>query len=193
MTPPPLRPRHGQDGFTLAELLVSMALLSLVLTLASGLLMESSRLLAESAEEQRDAPVPLIVARIRGDVLGASSFAVAMDDRSTRLLLFGHPEGTVQYENVGHELRRAVLGSANRLEGEAVVWRGLDSWGCSRIQSLDPSAPGMDVLRLDFRYKRRSTIKTPLPVLPAYRGETTEARTETLFLLPRGNGLGNAW
>jgi prepilin-type N-terminal cleavage/methylation domain-containing protein len=192
VTPAPLRPR-GQDGFTLVEFLIALALLSLVLTLASGLLMESSRLLAESAEEQRDAPVPLIVARIRGDVLGASSFAVAEGDSSTRLLLFGHPEGTVQYENVGHELRRAVLGAANRLERETIVWRGLGSWSCSRIPSLDPSAPGIDVLRLDFTYKRRSTIKTPLPVLPAYRGETTQERTETLFLLPRGNGLGNAW
>jgi hypothetical protein len=166
-----------------------------VLALASALLLESSRQLAESAGEQRDAPVPLIVARIRADVLGASSFAVARDEKSTRLLLFGHPEGTVYYENVGQELRRAVLGPGGKsLEKEVVVWRGLESWSGLRIPPLDPDEPGTDILRLDFVYQRRSTAKTPLPVLPAYRGETDETRTETIFLVPRGNGLGtNTW
>lgn len=194
MTRPLVRPR-GQAGFTLAEFLVALALLTLVLTLSSALLMESSRQLAESAAEQRDAPVPLIVARIRADVSGASSFAVARDEKSTRLLLFGHPEGVVQYENVGEELRRAVFGPGGKsLEKEAVVWRGLSSWSGSRVPPLDPDEPGTDVLRLDFTYRRRSTARTPLPVLPAYRGETDETRTETLFLLPRGNGLGtNTW
>lgn len=193
MKPPGLPRPRGEAGFTLAELLIALALLALVSTLASGLLMESSRLLAESAAEQRDAPVPLIVARIRNDVLGAGSFAMARDEKSTRLLLFGHPDGTVQYENVGDELRRAIVGVGMKLEKETVVWRGLGSWRCTRIPPLDPDVPGTDVLRLDFTYERRSTPRTPLPVLPAYRGETAEERTETLFLLPRGNGLGNAW
>ncbi|HSK78437.1 MAG TPA: prepilin-type N-terminal cleavage/methylation domain-containing protein [Thermoanaerobaculia bacterium] len=193
MTPPHLRPR-GQEGFSLAELLVALALMSLVLSLASALLMESSRQLVESAGEQRDAPVSLILARIRGDVVQASSFAVAVDKTSTRLLLFGHPEGTVQYENVGEELRRAVLVSGKRLEKEVILWRGLEAWSGSRIPPLDPDEPGTDVLRLDFVYRRRSTAKTPLPVLPAYRGATEEARLETMFLVPRGNGLGtNTW
>ena len=193
MTPPHLRPR-GQEGFSLAELLVALALMSLVLSLASALLMESSRQLVESAGEQRDAPVSLILARIRGDVVQASSFAVAVDETSTRLLLFGHPEGTVQYENVGEELRRAVQAPGKKLEKEVIVWRGLESWSGLRIPPLDPDEPGTDVLRLDFVYRRRSTSKTPLPVLPAYRGATEEARLETIFLVPRGNGLGtNTW
>jgi prepilin-type N-terminal cleavage/methylation domain-containing protein len=193
MTPPHLRPR-GQEGFSLAELLVALALMSLVLSLASALLMESSRQLVESAGEQRDAPVSLILARIRGDVVQASSFAVAVDETSTRLLLFGHPEGTVQYENVGEELRRAVRAPGKKLEKEVIVWRGLESWSGSRIPPLDPDEPGTDILRLDFVYRRRSTSKTPLPVLPAYRGATDESRLETIFLVPRGNGLGtNTW
>jgi prepilin-type N-terminal cleavage/methylation domain-containing protein len=192
---PPLRRPRGQAGFTLAELLVALALMSLVLSLASALLMESSRQLAESAGEQRDAPASLIIARIRSDVLGASSFAIAQDEKSTRLLLFGRPEGTVQYENVGEELRRAILGPGGKsLEKEVIVWRGLKTWSGVRVPPLDLDEPGTDVLRLDFVYQRRSTVKTPLPVLPAYRGETDETRLETLFLVPRGNGLGtNTW
>lgn len=194
MTAPLLRPR-GPAGFTLAEFLVALALLMLGLALSSALLMESSRQLAEIAAEQQDAPVPLIVARIRADVSGASSFAVAVGEESTRLLLFGHPEGTVHYENVGQELRRAVLGASGKsLEKEVILWRGLEGWSGVRIPPLDPDEAGTDVLRLDFVYRRRSTAKTPLPVLPAYRGEAEETRTETIFLLPRGNGLGtNTW
>lgn len=193
MTPRLLRPR-GQEGFTLAEFLVSLALMTLVIALASALLMESSRQLAESAGEQRDAPVPLIIARIRADVAEASSFAVAMDETTTRLLLFGHPEGTIHYENVGEELRRAVLIPGRRLENEVILWRGLKAWSATRIVPVDPDEPGTDVLRLAFIYVRRSTVKTPLPVLPAYRGPTDEAWLETIFLVPRGNGLGtNTW
>ncbi|HKV11723.1 MAG TPA: prepilin-type N-terminal cleavage/methylation domain-containing protein [Thermoanaerobaculia bacterium] len=193
MTPRHLRAR-GQEGFTLAEFLVSLALMMLVIALASALLMESSRQLAESAGEQKDAPVPLIVARIRADVSEASSFAVAMDEVSTRLLLFGHPEGTIYYENVGEELHRAVLVSGRKLEKEVILWRGLTAWSATRVVPIDPDEPGTDVLRLDFIYVRRSTVKTPLPVLPAYRGPKDEARLETIFLVPRGNGLGtNTW
>lgn len=187
--------RHSaQAGFTLAELLITLALMMVVLTIAAGLLLESSRLLVETAGEQKDAPVPLILARIRGDVLGASSFAAAAsaESGSPRLLLLGHPQGTVRYEQVGDELRRGVV-EGGRVRHETVVWRGLVAWSFSRVPVLDLEEPRPDVLRLDFAYRRRSTPKTPLPILPAHRGPVEETRTETLFLVPRGNGLGTSW
>ena len=190
--PAPRRP--SEAGFTLPELLISLALMMLVLTLAAGLLMESSRLLVETAAEQNDAPVPLLLARIRGDVLGASSFVstVAADGESPRLLLVGHPQGTIQYEQVDGDLRRGVI-RGGRIEDEAVVWRGLVTWSCARVPVLDLEEQRPDVLRLDCVYQRRSTPKTPLPVLPAFRGPVKETRTETLVLVPRGNGLGTSW
>jgi hypothetical protein len=186
--------RSAEAGFTLPELLITLALMMLVLTIAAGLLLESSRLLVETAGEQKDAPVPLLLARIRGDVLGASSFVttIAEDGESPRLLLVGHPQGMIQYEQVDGDLRRGVI-VGGRLEHEAVVWQGLVSWSCSRVPVVDLEEQRPDVLRLDFVYQRRSTPRTPLPVLPAFRGPVEEARTETLFLVPRGNGLGTAW
>lgn len=192
-----LRPaprRSSEAGFTLIELLITLALMTLVLTIAAGLLLESSRLLVETAGEQKDAPVPLLLARIRGDVLGASSFVstIAADGESPRLLLVGHPQGTIQYEQVDGDLRRGLI-EGGRLEHEAVVWRGLVSWSCARVPVVDLEEQRPDVLRLDFVYKRRSTPRTLLPVLPAFRGPVEETRTETLFLVPRGNGLGTSW
>jgi prepilin-type N-terminal cleavage/methylation domain-containing protein len=192
--PCPRSRRSAQAGFTLPELLITLALLTLVLAIAAGLLLESSRLLVETAGEQKDAPVPLILARIRGDVLGASSFVstVATDGEAPRLLLVGHPQGTIRYEQVGAELRRGVL-AGGRLRSETVVWRGLVSWSCSPVPVPDLEEHRQDVLRLDFVYRRRSTPRTPLPILPAHRGPVEETRTETLFLVPRGNGLGTSW
>lgn len=192
--PLPAPRRSAEAGFTLPELLITLALMMLVLTLAAGLLLESSRLLVETAGEQKDAPVPLLLARIRGDVLGASSFVTTMaeDGESPRLLLVGHPQGTIQYERVDGDLRRGVV-VGGRLEHEAVVWQGLVSWSCSRVPVVDLEEQRPDVLRLDFVYQRRSTPRTPLPILPAFRGPVEETRTETLFLVPRGNGLGTSW
>lgn len=186
--------RSSQAGFTLPELLITLALILVVVSLAAGLLLESSRLLVETAGEQKDAPVPLILARIRGDVLGASSFvsAVSTDGEAPRLLLVGHPQGTIQYEQVGDELRRGVI-EGGRVRNETVVWRGLVSWSSAPVPVLDLEEQRQDVLRLDFVYRRRSTPRTPLPILPAHRGPLEETRTETLFLVPRGNGLGTSW
>lgn len=190
----PLPRRPAEAGFTLPELLITLALMLLVLTIAAGLLLESTRLLVETAGEQEDAPVPLLLARIRGDVLGASSFVstVSEDGESPRLLLLGHPQGTIRYEQVDGDLRRGVI-EGGRLEHEAVVWQGLVSWSCSRVPVADLEEQRPDVLRLDFVYRRRSTPRTLLPILPAFRGPVEEARTETLFLVPRGNGLGTSW
>jgi len=174
-----------QAGFTLVEMLISLALLMLVIALAAELMMESSQLLADSAAEQRDAPVPLIISRIRGDVLAASSFGGAQG----RLLLFGHPQGTVQYEKVGDELRRAVVDDHDRLEGETIVWRQVEAWGWSGVGMPGAS---LEMLKLDVTYRRR-TARSGLAVLPGNRRPPTELRTETLFLLPRGNGLGSRW
>lgn len=167
------------------EMLISLVLLLLAIAFAADLLMEGSQLLADSAAEQRDAPVPLILARIRGDVLGAGGFAGA----EGRLLLFGHPQGTVQYEKVGNELRRAVLNDSEHLEEEAVVWRGVKEWS---FRSEGVPGVSLPMLVMTVTY-RRQAARNSLPVLPGLRRPPTEEHTETLYLLPRGNGLGPRW
>ena len=181
--------RRQQDGFSLVEMVIALALLTVALTLAAALLMESAQLLSDSAAEQRDAPVPLILARIRGDVLGADRalFAREEDGSLLRVLLPGHPEGIVQYERTGDTLMRSVLDVDGTKREEAVLWPDITGWECR----AEP--PGGRLLRFEVAYRRRSSRRTPLPVMPAWRGRTQEERREVLFLLPRGNGLGRTW
>ena len=173
--------RSGAAGFTLVELLVSLFLLLLALALAAQLLVESSQMLADAAAEQVESPLPLAVARLRADIVGAASFTL-LDDR---LLLEGHPAGTVLYEMTGDELRRIVVDAAGEPLGESVLLRGVAGWRCSEA--------GPRLLAVAIRYRRRAVRPSPLPVLPAHRGASSEERTETLLLAPRGAGLGGSW
>jgi prepilin-type N-terminal cleavage/methylation domain-containing protein len=182
-----VRPVRGSRaaGFTLVELLVSLLLLLLALALAAQILVESSQMLADTAAEQVESPLPLAVARLRADVLGSASFSALQDN----LLLEGHPAGSVLYELAGDELRRIVLDAADERAcepaGESVLLRGVAGWRCSEV--------GPRLLAVTIRYRRRAVRPSPLPTLPAHRGPSREERTETLLLAPRGAGLGESW
>jgi hypothetical protein len=54
-------------------------------------------------------------------------------------------------------------------------------WSCEGGGLDDPAF-------LSITYTRRTTPHTPLPVMPAYRGPLEEEITESLYILPRGNG-----
>ena len=101
--------RDAQAGFTLVELMISLLLTLLALGLAAQVLMESAQVLTDTAAEQIDAPVPLALARIRGDVQSSRSYSVISGSPGSRLMLFGHPAGTLVYEQSGGELTRTVL------------------------------------------------------------------------------------
>jgi prepilin-type N-terminal cleavage/methylation domain-containing protein len=182
-----LEPSHATRGFTLIEVLVSLVLLMLAFALAAQLLMETSQMLADASGEQIESPVPLAVARLRGDVLGSSSFTVVADPDGgpPRLLLEGHPSGAVLYERDGTEIHRLLLDDAGKPGAESVLLRGVTSWQCMAV------APRL--LRVDLRYRRRGQRPSPLPGLPAFRAPETEERTESLLLVPRGAGLGESW
>ncbi len=181
-----VRARTGrQAGFTLIELRVSLVLLLLGLALAAQILMESAQLFAESAGEQIDAPIPLAIARLRGDVLASSSFQVATGEDGLQLVLAGHPAGTVLYEKAGEELRRSVLDAAGEPGKATIVLRGVSEWICF------PASPRLVVLGVSYR--RHAVPRSPLPRLPAFRGPRHEERQEWLTLAPRGGGLGDGW
>lgn len=174
-----------QAGFTLVELLVSLLLLLLGLALAAQILMESAQLFAESASEQIDTPVPLAIARLRGDILASSSFQVTTGDHGLLLVLAGHPAGTVLYERVGEELRRSILDDAGNPGDAVTVMRGVSSWACLPL--------GPRLVSLGVRYQRHAAPHSPLVRLPAFRGPRTEEREEWLTLAPRGGGSGDGW
>lgn len=168
-----------QRGFALLELLIALVLVSLALGLTAQLLMESSQMLTAAAAEQTDAPMPLVLARIRGDVRASGGFDVVED----RLYLLGHPAGTVVYERDGGELRRTVLDQHGLILGSSPALRGVTQWSCGPI--------GTRLLLVTVGHDRSPLRTGVLPQMP--RQHKPDERTESILVAPRGAGLGLSW
>lgn len=178
--------RSRASGFALVELLVAMVVLSFALALTAQLLMESSQMLADAAAEQTDAPMPLVLARLRGDVRASAGFQVGVtEDDKPRLLLLDHPAGTVVYEQSGRDLRRLVLDDTGRILGQTSAMRGLTSWTAA------PVSPRL--LLVTIGYRRRHLRAGVLVQMPKDRGPVSEERSESILVTPRGAGLGLTW
>jgi len=176
----------AQAGFTLVELLVSLVITMLALALAAQVLMESSQMLVDAAAEQADAPMPLVVARLRGDVRAAASFQIIAGlNGEPALLLEGHPAGAVVYERVGEQLRRTVLDGSGDVLGSATALRGVTGWSCL------PAGPGL--LAVTLAHRRSALRRGPLPALPGQRGAKQTERSELFLVAPRVSGLGESW
>lgn len=180
----------SQGGFTLIELSIALLVLMLGLLLAAQLLMEISKLFAETSGEAIDTPVPLVLSRIRGDIQGAAAATpvTQVDGSLLALTMIGGPEGEVVYTKQGTDLFRSVVppdGSPPR--PPIVLWRGVTAWRCQIV----PGTTGL--VDLQVTYLRRTVPHTPLAVLPAYRGSLTEELTQRMYLLPRAGGLGDTW
>lgn len=173
-------------GFALLELLIALVLVSLALGLTAQLLMESSQMLTAAAAEQTDAPMPLVLARLRGDVRAAGGFDVlAAEDGSARLFLLGHPAGTVLYEQIGRDLRRTLLDEEGGVLGSSTALRGVTGWSCGAV------SPRLLLVTISHR---RSLVRVGvLPQVPSRRGPVSEERTESFLVAPRGAGLGRSW
>jgi prepilin-type N-terminal cleavage/methylation domain-containing protein len=194
LIPSPLSPalspvpeeRELDQGFALLELLIALVLVSLALALTAQLLMESSQMLTAAAAEQTDAPMPLVLARLRGDVRASGGFEVlAAEDGSARLFLLGHPAGTVLYERIGRDLRRTVLAEDGTVRGLSTALRGVTGWSCGAV------GPRLILVTVS---ERRSRLRPGvLPQLPSQRGPVSEERTESFLVAPRGAGLGISW
>ncbi len=181
-------PAAGQKGFTLVELLFSLILLLLAVAISSQLLLEASRMFVEAQGEAGDTPIPLAIARIRNDIQGAYRVE-PVTDRDGRLTQIDirNFDGQIFYRLEGDALYRIFHRKGEDLPQEpALLWRDVVSWRCQRVTETS-------LIDLEVTYTRRSTPKTPLPVLPAYRGQLREMQTQRMFLCPRGGGLGWTW
>jgi hypothetical protein len=167
---------HGAAGFTLVE--VSIALILLL----AGLLMESARLFAETSGEALDTPVPLALARIRGDLVNASAVTPEYTpDGALDRVRIQAASGEVDYQKLGDSLYRLVLPTTGPAPDPETLWHGVTDWSCTPGGKSSP-------LWFSVTYQRRTTPHTPLAVLPLYRGALAETRVEKFYVLPRGNG-----
>jgi hypothetical protein len=179
--------RRGEAGFTLVEICISTVILLVALLLAAQILMEISQLFAETSGEALDAPVPLVIARIRADVVGSTGVSPIPDEDGTLGSVAIQGLGwQIVYQRVGDALFRTVVPlNGEPPEKPVLLWRGITSWNC-RIH-------GSNLVELEVTYRRRTVPHSPLPTLPGLRGPVTEELTQRMFLLPRGGGLGDTW
>lgn len=164
-----------------------MVLLVLALAIAAQLLLEASKLFAETSGEALDTPVPLAIARIRNDIQRAIRVAPVRDREGAlvQVAIQGYA-GQIFYSKEGNTLYRTFVPRDEMPQDPAPLWRGVKAWNCDRI-------PGTRLIDLEVIYTRRSTARTPLPILPIDRGPLTETLTQRMFLLYRGGGMGGTW
>jgi prepilin-type N-terminal cleavage/methylation domain-containing protein len=181
-----VRPRRAA-GFTLVELMISLAVLSLGLALAAQLLAESARMLAQASAEPRGLPAPVALARVRAEVRAATGFAVVPrgSGEDPGLLLSGLPAGDVLYAQEGSALVRQVVEPGGVPEEPAPLMSGVLAWR--------PYVLGPHLLRIDLSYRAPARRRSPLALMPSAAGPATEVQEETLMLAPRGAGLGKRW
>ena len=98
----------------------------LALLLAAQLLMETSQLFAETSGEATDAPVPLVISRIRGDVQGAAGAyrEVAEDGSLIAVTMVGGPGGRIVYTKQGVETSTVVPEAGDPPGPPTVLARG---------------------------------------------------------------------
>jgi hypothetical protein len=169
------------------ETAISLVLLLLALTLAAQILLETSQLFAETSGEGLDTPVPLVIARIRGDVQAAQGASLLLDEDGAldALVLQGLGE-RILYRKQGNALYRGVVPLNGDPPGRPVLlWPGVTRWDCRIL--------GSNLVDLEVAYRRRTVPRSPLPALPAFRGAVKEELTQRMYFLPRGAGLGDTW
>ena len=182
-----MRGRRRQEGFTLVEMSIALVLLIVGLMIAADLLMETAQLFAETSGESLDTPVPLAVARIRGDVQGGSSVStVLLPDGSLAGVLIQALGQRILYEKNGEALYRTVLPQGAPPQGPQPLWRGVTDWSCRDVA-------GTSLVEISVTYRRRAVPRSPLPGMPADRGPLSQQLTQKMLLLPRGAGLGDTW
>ena len=180
------RGARGIDGFNLLELVVSLAILSVALLLASHLLVESQVRMAHSARRALDPVGTLAVKQIRADVR-ASAAATALDFEWSwqPLILTGHPVGTVSYLRQGSDLVRRVPGDPDPIE--RIVLRGVRTWRW-RLRADVP----LPLVEIELGYQQ--TARLGLLAAGGTREASTPVTHTRLFAVsPRRAGGKRGW
>jgi len=176
-------PHQRQAGFTLIEMTIVLVLMLVGLLIAAELLMETSRLFAETSGEAIETPIPLVIARIRADIQGSTAVSPELNLDGTRLdkVHIRTLGEEILYQKLGDSLYRLVIPNYGPSRDPELLWRGVTDWTCTPGDKSEP-------VTFSVSYLRRTTPSMPLPVLPFYRGPLSEARIEKFYLLPRGGG-----
>lgn len=145
---------RGAAGFSVLELVVTMAVVAIALALVGRLLLESQLGLLRAQAELGN-PLPrYALARLRSDVQGALDVpAILPGWRSSPLLLSGDGQ-RVAWRRDGDDLERVILDAAGNPEVRHVALRDVADWRWRVV------APGL--VDVELVYRSRDTSRLPL-------------------------------
>lgn len=175
--------RRHPGGTTLVELLVVLALLSLMVLATADLIVHSVKLLGAVGRAARNPLVVQVNERLRRDVQGAAwLFGGEGIWSEGPLVLRGQEGGRLRLVLVNGELVRTSEAAGGGAAAEQVLLRGVTAWWWR--------SPSPGVVDISFTY-----LTAPPPESRASResGFELERRTETLRLAIRGGGGGWRW
>jgi len=179
--------RRSQAGFTLLEAVVALAVVSVALYLAAGLLREAQVLSAAAGRQLTDPLAGVVAARLRADVQGADAVAPPAPGgvwtSGPLCLAERRHQGLLCWTAAGSELHRSFLGEAGGTSDATwlrslVAWRwrlpaaGLVDLEVAYLRSAEP-----------WRWRMSGPPSPPAPSLA----------TERLRLALRGGGRGSGW
>lgn len=180
-----LRSGHGpvQAGFTLVEVVVTLAVLAVALALAAGILVETHRMMAQAGLELRAPASEEALDLLRAELQGAAGVSGGPPGGigwSRDRLVLVRPDGDrVVYERNGRRLLRRME------EGERTAVPDLVSWRWRR------DAPTLVTVEVVYEGRRG-----PGGGIVSPRGRiegTTEWRTRRLTAAVRGGGAQRGW
>lgn len=177
------RRKSGNRGTSLAELLVVLALLSVMVLVAAQLVVHSIQLLDATGRAVRNPLVVHVTSRLRRDVQEAAAVQNAEWSWSEDPLVLIHHDGSrVRVELEGGNLVREKTGVMGEPGDQRVILRGVTGWWWR--------SPFAGVVDINITY-----LVNPSPERHVSRdpGYGLERRKENLRFAIRGSGGGTRW
>ena len=175
-----MREHHGTS---LIELLVVLALLSIMILVAADLVIHSVKLLGATGRSVRNPSVVHVTNRLRNDVQEAAAVTNSEELWSEDPLVLATRAGglvRIGVEN-GDLVRRSEAPGSGAVE-ERVLLRGVTSWWW---RSPEPGVVDLNIGYLVNASPERSVSREP--------GYGLERRKENLRFAIRGSGGGTRW
>lgn len=174
--------RSGR-GTSLVELLVVLALLSVMVLAGAQLVVHSMELLGATGRAVRNPLVVHVVSRLRHDVQEAAALQTEpWSWTEDSLVLVNHDGSLTRIGLEGGNLVREKVGGLDELDDHRVILRGVTSWWWRR--------PAAGVVDLNITYLVNPTPERHLSRDPGYG---LERRKENLRFTIRGGAGGDRW
>jgi prepilin-type N-terminal cleavage/methylation domain-containing protein len=172
-----------QRGTSLVELLVVLALLSVMVLVAAQLVVHSMQLLGATGRAVRNPLVVHVTSRLRHDIQEAAALqSAAWSWSEDPLVVVNHDGSRVRVQLEGGNLVREKTGGLGEPADRRVILRGVTGWWWR--------CPVAGVVDLNITY-----LVNPAPERHVSRdsGYGLERRKENLRFTIRGSGGGTRW